>query len=593
MKNQNQNLLVAVAIWLACMFGLYLFFPNVIGPKKPAPQQQPEPAVQSPAPTSAPPASPLGTGAAAATKPADVPRGTPAKTHPLRAVTLETPLARTVVTSEGAAVQSIQLLGEKWTLHKVSSEAAQVDLVPSHSGEPLPFTTALKGADGATLVPAAASYELVRSDATSATFRAEQGGVTITKTFTVNPANYGIGLAVELKSAQAVNGQLAVLSGTHAEEPKGGFLSPHSNVPARTICAAANNKVERVAIGAKNPVFEAPGAQFAGIDEQYFLSAVMPPQGAAASCRLEAQGSKSGSLIASLIVPVQAAADASAHLDFQGYAGPKDDTDLLAVGKPLKLSIEWGFWSVIAELLLGIMKFFYRVVPPHNWGFAIILLTLAMKALTFPLQHKSMKSMQEMQRIQPQIEEMKKKFAGDPQRQNVEQMKLFKEHGVNPMGSCLPMLIQMPIWFALYTTLGVSVELYNAPFIHGWINDLTAKDPYYILPVAMGITMILTQILTPTPMSNPSQKTMGYVMSGFFSLLMLTLPSGLTLYIFTNNVLSIGQQMYLRRKLHVHPPKAGSQTVEVGKKKDDEGGKKKDDRTGGGGSASDRAKLRA
>jgi len=147
------------------------------------------------------------------------------------------------------------------------------------------------------------------------------------------------------------------------------------------------------------------------------------------------------------------------------------------------------------------------------------------------------------------------------------------------------MLIQMPIWFALYTTLGVSVELYNAPFIHGWINDLTAKDPYYILPVAMGITMILTQILTPTPMSNPSQKTMGYVMSGFFSLLMLTLPSGLTLYIFTNNVLSIGQQMYLRRKLHLHPPKAGGQTLEVGKKKDD--------RAGGGGSASDRAKLRA
>jgi hypothetical protein len=105
MKNQNQNLLVAVAIWLACMFGLYLFFPNVIGPKKPAPQQQPEPAVQSPGPTSAPPASPLGTGAAAATKAGDVPRGTPAKTHPLRTVTLETPLARTVVTSEGAAVQ--------------------------------------------------------------------------------------------------------------------------------------------------------------------------------------------------------------------------------------------------------------------------------------------------------------------------------------------------------------------------------------------------------------------------------------------------------------------------------------------------------
>jgi len=143
----------------------------------------------------------------------------------------------------------------------------------------------------------------------------------------------------------------------------------------------------------------------------------------------------------------------------------------------------------------------------------------------------------------------------------------------------------MPIWFALYTTLQVSVELYNAHFIRGWIDDLTAKDPYYILPVAMGITMILTQVLTPTPMSNASQKTMGYVMSGVFSLLMLTLPSGLTLYIFTNNILSIGQQMYLRRKLHLHPVKASEQTVEVGKKKGD--------RPGGSGSAADRAKLRA
>ena len=584
MKSQNQNLLVAVAIWLACMFGLYLFFPNVMGAKRPPAQPKPEPAIQSPPPVAAPAPSPTGTGAAAA-PPAAGPRGTPTPQHPLRTVTFETPRARIVATSEGAAIQSIQLLGDKWTLHKGTKEESNVDLVPSHAGEPLPFTTVVTGAEGKAVVPASASYALVMSDARGATFRTEQGGVTITKTFSVNPESYGIALAVEVKSAQALTGQLAVLSGTHAEEPKGGFLAPHTNTPARAICAAANDKVERVAIGAKHPVFDATAAQFAGIDEQYFLSAVMPPQGVPATCRLEAQGEKAGSLIASLTVPLQLAAGAPAQLSFQGYAGPKSDGELAAVGKPLKLSIEWGFWSVIAELLLGIMKFFYRVVPPHNWGVAIILLTLAMKVLTFPLQHKSMKSMQEMQRIQPQLEELKKKYAGDSQRFNMEQMKLFKEHGVNPMGSCLPMLIQMPIWFALYTTLQVSVELYNAHFIHGWIDDLTAKDPSYALPIAMGITMILTQVLTPTPMSNPSQKTMGYVMSGVFSLLMLTLPSGLTLYIFTNNILSIGQQMYLRRKLHLHPPKASDQTVDVSKKKGD--------RPGGSGGSADRAKLRA
>ena len=501
----------------------------------------------------------------------------------MRTVTLETARARIVATSEGGAIQSMQLLGEKWTRHKTPKEEMQVDLVAAKGSEPLPFSTTISGTDGKAIVPASTAYELVKSDATSATFRAEQGGVTILKTLSVNPETYGISLVVKVDARQGIAGSLAVLSGAHAEEPQGGFFAPHSNTPARAICAAGNNKVERIAIGAKNPVFESQAAQFAGIDEQYFLSAVMPPAGVPATCRLEALGEKAGSLVASLIVPLQVAPGEGAQLTFQGYAGPKAESELTAVGRPLKQSIDLGFWSVIAELLLGIMKFFYRVVPPHNWGVAIILLTLAMKVLTFPLQHKSMKSMQEMQRIQPQLEELKKKYAGDTQRQNLEQMKLFKEHGVNPMGSCLPMLIQMPIWFALYTTLQVSVELYNAPFIHGWIDDLTSKDPYYVLPVAMGVTMILTQILTPTPMLNPSQKTMGYVMSGFFSLLMLTLPSGLTLYIFTNNILSIGQQMYLRRKLH--PAKASTQTVEVGKKKDD--------RPGSSGGAADRAKLRA
>ena len=587
MKNQNQNLLVAVAIWLACMFGLYLFFPERIGAGKRAPQQKPEAPAQAPVTTApAPPAGPVGSRATVASKAADVPRGTPGPKPPLRTVTFETPRVRVVATSEGAAIQSVQLLGEKWTRHKGTKEESQIDLVSPRAGEALPFTTTVvTGTDGKALVTATTAYALVKSDATSATFRAEEGGVTISKTFSVNPEHYGISLLVELKAAQGISGQLSILSGTHAEEPQGGFFAPHTSTPARTICAAGNNNVERLAIGAKHPVFEAPSAQFAGIDEEYFLSAVMPPAGVPASCRLEAHGEKSGSLIASLTVPVQVAAGGDSQLLFQGYAGPKDESELMAVAKPLKQSIDLGFWAVIAELLLGIMKFFYRVVPPHNWGVAIILLTLAMKVLTFPLQHKSMKSMQEMQRIQPQLEELKKKYAGDTQRQNLEQMKLFKEHGVNPMGSCLPMLIQMPIWFALYKTLQVSVELYNAHFIRGWIEDLTSKDPYYILPVAMGITMILTQVLTPAPMSNPSQKTMGYAMSGFFSLLMLTLPSGLTLYIFTNNILSIAQQMYLRRKLRPPPVKASGQTVEVDKKKDD--------RSGGSGGASGRAKIRA
>ena len=583
MKDTNQRLFLAIAIWLACIFGYYTWF----APKKAAQPVAGQTGAASQSPAPAVPSPPVAAAPSATTptpRPADVPRGT-TPPPPLRDVVFETPRARVVATSQGAAIKSIQLLGDKWTRHKGGKEESHVDLVGEHAGEPFPFSTVVKRADGAELVAVNEAYALVRQDAASATFRVERGGVTLTKTLSVNPANYGIDLAVEVRSTTPLTGQLWVQSGAHAEEPSGGMFGSRANTPARTICVGGDNKVERLAIGAKHPEYDAAAAQFAGIDEQYFLSAVLPPAGVTASCKLEAHGEKAGSLIASLIVPLQGVPlqGTAAQLSFKGYAGPKDAPDLAAVSEALKHSIDWGFWSVIAELLLGIMKFFQRIVPGHNWGIAIILLTVAMKILTFPLQHKSMKSMQEMQRIQPQLDELKKKHAGDTQRQNLEQMKLFKEHGVNPMGSCLPMLIQMPIWFALYTTLQVSVELYNAPFIPGWLDDLTAKDPYYVLPVAMGITMILTQVLTPSPMSNPSQKTMGYVMSGFFSLLMLTLPSGLTLYIFTNNVLSIGQQMYLRRT--IGKPPAGGQTIEVKKKKDDG--------SSGGAGGAERAKIRA
>ena len=567
MKDTNQRLFLAIAIWLAFIFGYFTFF----APRKTAQPATPAPAARAPSATAAaPPSAPAAQGHAA-----DVPRGT-AAAPPLREVVFETSRARIVVSSEGAALRSVQLLGDKFTRHKGRKEESHVDLVQPHAGEALPFSTVLRDAAGTEILAANEPFALVQQDAHSATFRSERGGISLTKTLAVSANAYGIDLAVEVKSAAAFSGQLAVVSGAHADEPAGGMFASRTNTPARTLCLYGANKSERVAIGAKHPEFDAPGALFAGIDEQYFLTAVVPPQGVTASCRLEARGEKTGSLLASLIVPLQVTAGGTAQLAFKGYSGPKNAEDLGAVAPVLKHAIDWGFWSVIAEVLLSIMKFCHRIVPGHNWGIAIIMLTLAMKALTFPLQHKSMKSMQEMQRLQPQLDEMKKKFAGDTQRQNLEQMKLFKEHGVNPMGSCLPMVIQMPIWFALYTTLQVSVELYNAPFIPGWIDDLTGKDPYYILPVAMGITMILTQVLTPSPMSNPSQKTMGYVMSGFFSLLMLTLPSGLTLYIFTNNVLSIAQQMYLRRTLG--GPPASGRTLEL---------------KGGGAGTADGAKLRA
>jgi len=557
MKDSNQRLLLTVVMCMAVALVWSLLFQP-----KSQPQQHttPSPAATQPA-TPAPTTPSASTPGAAAPAPAaGAARGTPKPRPPTRTATLDSEKLRVVVTSDGAALRSVQLKGEKFQRRKPGTkEVSQVDLVEPQPGLPLPLATALRDGSGADLVPADAGYELVRHDERSAVFRAVAGGVTVLKTFTLDPRLYRLDLAVEVRSEAQLSGQLAVLSTGHGEAPSGGFFSGHTNTPARPICKAGS-KLERIAVGDKHPVWEGPAAAaFAGIDEQYFIRAAVPPPGSTATCHLEARSD--GALVTTLAVPVSVPAGGTAGAPFLVYAGPKDTDELGAVASVLRDSVDLGFWSVIANVLLAVMKFFYRVVPPHNWGIAIILLTVTVKVLTFPLQHKSMKSMQEMQKLQPQIEEMKKKYAGDQQRQNVEQMKLFKEHGVNPMGSCLPMLIQMPIWLALYTTLQVSVELYNSVFIPGWLEDLTAKDPYYILPIAMGITMVLTQVLTPTPMSNPQQKYMGYAMSVFFSFLMLNLPSGLTLYIFVNNVLSILQQMWLRRAMR--PPPASSQTLAV------------------------------
>jgi YidC/Oxa1 family membrane protein insertase len=572
MKETNQRLFLTVALCFAVALVWSYFFqprPQPHAPAQPAAATKQEPApsgagTQPPPSTTTPSTAPSGAGSspAAPAAAASVPRGTSAPRPPERTAELDSPRLHVVVTSEGAALKSVVLKGEKFQRRDPrTGQKSQVDLVTPQPGQPLPLSTALRDAS-VELVPADTGYQLVRHDDRSVVFRAGAGGLTVTKTFTLDPRLYRLDLAVELRAETARSAQLAILSTSHGEQGSGGgFFSGHANAPARAICQAGG-KLERVGVGDKHPLWEGPGvASFAGIDEQYFIRAVVPPAGAAPSCRAEAR--PDGALLATLTVPVTLPAGAPVANSFVVYAGPKDTEELGAVAPALKDSVDLGFWSVIANVLLAVMKFFHKVVPPHNWGIAIILLTLTVKALTFPLQHKSMKSMQEMQRLQPQIEEIKKKHAGDQQRQNLEQMKLFKEHGVNPMGSCLPMVIQMPIWIALYTTLQVSVELYNSVFIPGWLDDLTAKDPYYILPIAMGATMLLTQWLTPTPMSQPGQKTMGYAMSGFFSLLMLNLPSGLTLYIFVNNILSILQQLYLRRAMRPPAPPASTQTLAV------------------------------
>ena len=182
-------------------------------------------------------------------------------------------------------------------------------------------------------------------------------------------------------------------------------------------------------------------------------------------------------------------------------------------------------------MLLSILALIQRWTG--SWGVAIIGLTVLVKAILFPLNQRSMKSMRAMSALKPQLEEIRKKFPDDRQRQSEEQMKLYREHNVNPVGGCLPMLLQMPIWFALYRSLWVSVDLYQQGFL--WIPDLTTRDPFWILPVTLIVVMFLQQKLTPTTMDPMQQKIMTYTMPLVFGLMMSQLPAGLCFYIVVNH----------------------------------------------------------
>ncbi|MCZ6853047.1 MAG: membrane protein insertase YidC, partial [Gammaproteobacteria bacterium] len=226
------------------------------------------------------------------------------------------------------------------------------------------------------------------------------------------------------------------------------------------------------------------------------------------------------------------------------YAGPKDQKKLEQIAPNLNLTVDYGFLWWIAQPLFAVLDWCYDLVG--NWGFAIILLTLMVKAILYPLSAHSYKSMANMRRVGPQMKRLQERHADDRQKLSQEMMALYKKEKVNPLGGCLPMLLPMPIFIALYWVLFESVELRHAPFML-WIDDLAAMDPFFILPLAMGASMFLQQSLSPA-VGDPMQVRMMKMMPIMFTVLFLFFPAGLVLYWLVNNVLSIAQQWYVIRK---------------------------------------------
>jgi YidC/Oxa1 family membrane protein insertase len=300
--------------------------------------------------------------------------------------------------------------------------------------------------------------------------------------------------------------------------------------------------------------------EFAGIEDLYFAAVFLPPftaRGDVAEIPLTVTGwtysheTLVDGKTETEIVPQMAAGLASpGTLDVRVYAGPKSIDGLKVVRPPLNRLVQFGWWGFIAEPLFYSLQWLHQYVS--NYGWAIVLITIAINMVMFPLKVKSMRAMQKMQKVAPEVKAIQEKYKKysmrDPKKaeMNKEVMAVYSREGINPLGSCWPTLIQMPIWFGLYRMLANMIELRHTPWF-GWIHDLSARDPYFILPAMMAVSMYFMQKMTPTPGMDPAQaKMMGLtplIFGGMFALY----PSGLSVYILTSNIVGIGQQWYLYR----------------------------------------------
>lgn len=229
---------------------------------------------------------------------------------------------------------------------------------------------------------------------------------------------------------------------------------------------------------------------------------------------------------------------------FSGYFvfTKKTYDHLVSLGDNLHLSVDFGMLSILAVPMLHSLQWLYKYIP--NYGLAIIILTIMIRLITFPLQWKSFVSMKKMQKIQPDLQKIREKFKDEPQKLQTETMALFKRAGANPLSGCLPLLLQMPFFFAIYKVLYTAVELVGSPFT-GWIVDLSVKDPYYVLPVLMTVSMFLQQKLTPQSSMDATQQKVMLLMPVIFGFIMHSLPAGLVLYIFVSTMFGLLQQLFV------------------------------------------------
>ncbi|BBO84006.1 membrane protein insertase YidC [Desulfosarcina ovata subsp. sediminis] len=378
-------------------------------------------------------------------------------------------------------------------------------------------------------------------------------GIIVNKTYRFDPKSYLIGLeiTIENQSTNLFNDELVLSMRKAEEEAKGyGFTGPS---------ALINDSLEQIKTKKIEDKNNYSGKiKWIACEDRYFMYAIVPEREMVGTMNLSI---KDNMVINQLVSPaVQIAPRSKARSNFLIFIGPKSMDLLNSLGHDLGKALNFGFFDIIAKPCLWFMNKIHGVIP--NYGLAIIILTVFTKIILWPLGSKSYKSMSDMKKLQPLMAEIREKYKNDKQKMNQELMALYKTYKINPMGGCLPMVLQIPVFFALYRMLYQAIELRHAPFIL-WINDLSAPDrlfdfgfkipfmepPYGIpvLTIVMGATMLLQQKMSPPP-GDPTQAKMMMLMPVVFTFIFINFSSGLVLYWLVNNVLSISQQYYVQKK---------------------------------------------
>ncbi|WP_240329079.1 membrane protein insertase YidC [Helicobacter suis] len=352
--------------------------------------------------------------------------------------------------------------------------------------------------------------------------------LTIKKILTFYP-NLTYDLRVELKPTHPMNLAYVLSNGSRPIADADGYAF-HG-----VLLGTQDHKLEKIEDGKAKETQTFKSTTFIASVDRYYTSLFFTKD-SPLDAIIEAQPSKNPLPFVSL----------KGNVTLHGYIGPKDHRLLEQISPMLTEVIEYGVITFFARPVFLLLDYLHTYT--HNWGWAIILLTLIVRIILYPLSYKGMVSMQKIKDLAPKMKELQEKYKSDPQKLQMHMMQLYKKHGANPLGGCLPILLQIPVFFAIYRVLYNAVELKSAGWML-WIHDLSLMDPYFILPLLMGISMYAQQALTPSTITDPTQAKIFKMLPLFFTIFLITFPAGLVLYWTTNNIFSIIQQWLINQML--------------------------------------------